>query len=157
MVAHPLGPDNPGKGSAPSQEADFPPIWKDLDKKRNGHRLYIKGHLLNNKLGGPGDRLANITPLTYSANKRHFDAAEEALQEEVIKKKKYVHYEVHVNYPGSKRPVPDDVNEDEGWLATSLSTHWYELVPKKAASTELVPKGSPHMETIPHVPRYPQT
>jgi len=157
MVAHPLGPDNPGKGSAPSAADDFPPIWADLEKKRHGHRLYIKGHLLNNKLGGSGTLLENITPLTYSANKRHFDAAEHDLQEAVIKNDKMVHYEVHVNYPGSRRSVPDDVDEAEGWLASSLSTHWYELVPKADAPSQLEQQGNPHTDTIYNVPPYPQT
>jgi hypothetical protein len=34
-------------------------------------RLYMRGHLLSNKLGGRGDKVKNITNLTYSANPRH--------------------------------------------------------------------------------------
>lgn len=157
LVAHPLGPDNLDKGSRPSQDANFPPIWPEIAKKRDGHRLYIKGHLLNQKLGGPGDKLENITPITYSANATHENRVESILKETVTKKsKRLVHYEVHVNYPSSMRVVPKDVNDAEGELAISLSTHWYELVPKASDPSQLEPKGSPQSDTIPNVPPYPQ-
>jgi hypothetical protein len=82
---------------------------------------------------------------------------ESILKETVTKKsKRLVHYEVHVNYPSSMRVVPKDVNDAEGELAISLSTHWYELVPKASDPSQLEPKGSPQSDTIPNVPPYPQ-
>ena len=153
MVAHPLGPDNKGEGSKPSQADDFPKIWASLTKKRDGHRLYIKGHLLNQNLGGPGDKVENITPLTYSANSNHLNAVEKQVKGVVLEDKKTVHYEVHINYPSSKLPVTGEVNPEEGNLATSLSASWYELAPDKG---ELKQKGGVHTETVRNVPPYPQ-
>jgi hypothetical protein len=155
MVAHPLGADNKDNGSKPDQADDFPKIWAELPYRRKDHRLYIKGHLLNQNLGGPGDKLANITPLTYSANSNHLNAVEKDVKGIVLGgKNKKVHYEVHVNYPSSRFPVPPRVDPAEGRLATSLSTSWYELVPKNG---ELVQQGQAHTETIQNVPPYPQT
>ena len=153
MVAHPLAPDSLGKGSAPNQSSDFPPIWSAITKKRPGDdtRLYVKGHLLNNKLGGSGTDLANITPLTYSANGAHYARVEKDLQNLVTKtSKKMVHYEVHVNYPSSQNPVPPNVNPEEGMLATSITASWQELETEK-----LTPKGGVQTETIQNVPPYP--
>jgi Domain of unknown function (DUF4157)/DNA/RNA non-specific endonuclease len=155
MVAHPLSSDNLGKGSAPNQSTDFPLIWPQITRKRVGDpaRLYVKGHLLNNKLGGSGTLLDNITPLTYSANKLHSARVETILQDLVTKKsKKMVHYEVHVNYPSSQASVSDEVNPKEGLLATSLTTNWYEL---KADGKKLERDGAEHTETITNVPPYP--
>ncbi len=155
MIAHPLACDNLGKGSAPDQNRNFPAIWPAITQPRKGDRsrLYVKGHLLNEKLGGSGDLLANITPLTYSANGTHSSHVESKLKDIVTKKsKRMLHYEVHVNYPSSRKVVPDNVNDEEGSLATSISTSWYELVPK---GNQLVAKDSPRAETITNVPPYP--
>ncbi|HEY1902808.1 MAG TPA: DNA/RNA non-specific endonuclease [Terracidiphilus sp.] len=157
MVAHPLAADNIGEGSAPDQSSDFPPIWPSITKKRQGDdtRLYIKGHLLNKNLGGRGEKLENITPLTYSANRNHNVQVEEPLKELVTKRnKKMAHYEVHVNYPASKAKVPSNVNADEGLLATSLTARWYELVPQ---GNKLEQTGPTKTETIQNVPPYPHS
>lgn len=154
MVAHPLGADNKDRGSKPDQSANFPPIWNFVANERHGHRLYIKGHLLNQNLGGPGDQLGNITPLSYSANSNHLNAVEKSVKSVVLGDKKLVHYEVHINYPASQLQVPQGVKPKEGLLATSLSARWYELVPKKG---ELTQEGQAHTETVQNVPPYPQT
>jgi hypothetical protein len=155
MVAHPLASDNVGKGSAPNQDVNFPAIWPNITQKRQGDRsrLYVKGHLLNERLGGSGSLLANITPLTYSANGTHSSHVESKLKDIVTKNsKRMVHYEVHVNYPSSRKTVPDNVNDDEGSLATSITTSWHEL---ERDGSKLVPKDSPITETITNVPPYP--
>jgi len=156
MVAHPLAEDNLTKGSKPDQSRDFPPIWDGLhQQKRDGHRLYIKGHLLNQKLGGPGDRIENITPFTYSANSTHEGQVESHLKD-LIKKDSgaMAHYEVHVNFPSSPRAPEPGILPAELELATSISTHWYELVEDKGTLTK---KGADHEDTIQNVPPYPQT
>jgi len=154
MVAHPLAEDSLKEGSKPSQSADFPPIWAGLyQQKRDGRRLYIKGHLLNQRLGGPGDLLENITPFTYSANSSHEKQVESDLKD-LIKKNsgKMAHYEVHVNFPSGPRAPQPDVLTAELELATSISTHWYELEDKKGTLTQ---KGGDHKDTIQNVPPYP--
>lgn len=38
------------------------------EQRPDGRTLYVKGHLLNNHLGGPGNNWNNLTPLTQAAN-----------------------------------------------------------------------------------------
>ena len=43
--------------------------WNALRLRKQGSRtFYVKGHLLNNHLGGPGTNWNNLTPLTQDAN-----------------------------------------------------------------------------------------
>ncbi|MCB0583260.1 MAG: DUF4157 domain-containing protein, partial [Phaeodactylibacter sp.] len=47
--------------------------WEVLKKRKNGsNTYYVRGHLLNNHLGGPGNNFDNLTPQTGSSN-RNFD------------------------------------------------------------------------------------
>lgn len=47
--------------------------WEVLKKRKNGNNTYyVRGHLLNNHLGGPGNNFDNLTPQTGSSN-RNFD------------------------------------------------------------------------------------
>ena len=51
--------------------------WAQLRKRRNGGTTYyVQGHLLNEKLGGPGTNSANLTPITGSVNGNHEATAE---------------------------------------------------------------------------------
>ena len=161
MKASPLSNDHP-VGSSPSAA---PPIWSEVNQRRNDKRLYVLGHLLNQQLGGPGDNVENLTPITFSANALHQARVESTLKDTVNKDKKMVHYEVKVNYPSSPHKVPKSFvppygSPAEGELATSFSTKWWELVldnqdPKKAKQ-----EGSVHEDVIPNLPpavdKYPQ-
>ena len=72
VVAKPLT-EIPGDihGSDPTESATIPIGWPHADKlnKEKGPRKgdYVKGHLLNEKMHGPGIR-GNLMPLTRSAN-----------------------------------------------------------------------------------------
>jgi hypothetical protein len=62
----------PGVGSA---------LWDELNLRRNGRgAYYIKGHLLNEKLGGPGTTWQNLTPLSRSGNYQHESRAESIIK-----------------------------------------------------------------------------
>ena len=57
----------------------------------------VQGHLLNDNLGGKGER-QNLTPLTRQANSAHLHAAETEIKNAVLKEDKIVQYEVNPDY-----------------------------------------------------------
>ena len=109
-------------GSSPTVEND---IWNILKQRRTSANskdyYYVRGHLLNEKLGGTGKDWKNLTPLTQSANNRseqsHFHKVEKKLQE--IKKEnsniKYINYYVHAEYgrqlPKNYNSAPEKIKE----------------------------------------------
>jgi hypothetical protein len=157
MVADPLGPDHP-TGTKPSS-VGAPPIWASVNERRNGRRLYVLGHLLNMRLGGSGDIMSNLTPITFSANATHEARAESGLKDRVNRERKWVYYEVTVTYPSSRQATPSGVEPDEGWLATSFTAKWQPLEPKVGKSDELERKSSMESVTVNNVGggSYPQT
>jgi hypothetical protein len=59
-------------GGEPSKEDG---AWQLLRKRLDGKgTYYVRGHLLNHNLGGPGNTWANLTPLTQNANNRAKDS-----------------------------------------------------------------------------------
>ncbi len=126
MIAHPLTP-NHLPGSTPSAS---PGVWDMVRPdalKRDGVGLYIRGHLLNQQLGGPGTE-ENLTPITYSANANHLNAVERLLKQWINapKRDRMVHYEVRVDFPSGATP-PAGVIPEERVLAATLSWEWREL------------------------------
>lgn len=134
MVADPVGPDNFQKGSVPS-DAGAPPIWANVNGRRQGKRLYVLGHLLNKHLGGPGNDVRNLTPINFSMNKRHSSQVESLLKDAIkASKTKWFYYEVNVDYPSSRRAlsaaeIAASVHPDEGLLTTRFKCKWHELEP----------------------------
>lgn len=57
------------RGSEPN--VDHPTYSKINIRKDGGGSYYVKGHLINDNLGGPGTQWANLTPLNRDANKDH--------------------------------------------------------------------------------------
>lgn len=160
IVANPLGPDHP-MGSKPSA-AGAPPIWPSVNLRRQGERLYVLGHLLNEKLGGPGNTQRNLTPITFSANKRH-EARVESKVKDLVKPSlvsPWAYYEVVVNYPSRRTITPAEkakgVADEEGLLASSFDCTWHALEPDSADPSKLKKKsGSDKTEIIENVPPYP--
>jgi hypothetical protein len=58
------------QGSRPSVTT---PIFNDLNLRRTerGSSYYVLGHLLNERLGGPGNDMRNLTPVSRSGNSLH--------------------------------------------------------------------------------------
>lgn len=57
-------------GKAPSVEDNL--FWQHVNKRKQGEgSYYVRGHLLNENLGGPGNTWDNLTPLTQAANGEH--------------------------------------------------------------------------------------
>ena len=52
-------------------------------RKHDGGSYYVKGHLLNDNLGGPGNTWANLTPINRDANKAHQLNFEDAIKTSV--------------------------------------------------------------------------
>lgn len=59
----------------------------------------VQGHLLNENLGGPGNTLTNLTPLTKTGNSNHLHYAEANVKKE-IKNGNVVEYEVVAHFDG---------------------------------------------------------
>ncbi|GIG68492.1 DNA/RNA non-specific endonuclease [Phytomonospora endophytica] len=67
----------------------------------------VQGHLLNEKVGGTGKSMENLTPLTKSANSQHHSKVEKRVKSEVKKNKHVVEYHVTAQY--GKHPNAKDM------------------------------------------------
>ena len=65
------------------------------EPKQKGPSKYIKGHLLNHNIGGPGTG-KNMYPITAEANKKHNTSIEEKVKGWVEKQSYWVYYQVNV-------------------------------------------------------------
>ncbi|WP_328467114.1 eCIS core domain-containing protein [Streptomyces sp. NBC_00448] len=93
-----LHPRSLGKGSSPRVK----PSWWPSSKTTTGAwfaRNMVQGHLLNENLGGPGNTLTNLTPLTKTGNSNHLHYAEANVKKE-IKNGNVVEYEVVAHFDG---------------------------------------------------------
>jgi hypothetical protein len=74
----------PTGGGTPSVTSDG---WKALTYRRNDSTgkssYYVRGHLLNHNLGGPGSTWDNLTPLTQEGNNRSTDSMYYAFEKKV--------------------------------------------------------------------------
>ena len=73
-----------GSGAAPEHGAN--PYWyQQLNKRRNinGGNQYIRGHLLNDHMGGPA-RPYNLVPLASDANMAHFGLIEKKAKQALV-------------------------------------------------------------------------
>lgn len=80
MEAESLGPSH-GEGSGPSGSA-LSGVMGQLvtDPGKSNPSKYIKGHLLNDNIGGPGSA-DNLYPITAEANRAHYDNVERTLRQ----------------------------------------------------------------------------
>lgn len=96
---------------------------QDLTNPWGKKRRYVQGHLLNRRIGGPGDNLRNLTPLTNSANTTHYARVEKTIK--ALAKNEDVDYEVKVNYPKPRTSkVPGEEHPIERTFAESLIVSW---------------------------------
>jgi hypothetical protein len=77
------------------------------DPSRSGENKYVKGHLLNEKLGGEGDD-RNLFPITAIANSRHLHSTESTVKRWLGRPspKRWVWYEVRVGDIHADFPLP---------------------------------------------------
>jgi hypothetical protein len=95
MEATRLGPNHP-QGSPPLGGA-LNPLMKKLptDPSLQNKAKYVKGHLLNDNLGGPGSA-QNLYPITADANKQHVQQVESVVKDWVNNQGYWVYYKVEV-------------------------------------------------------------
>jgi hypothetical protein len=96
MQADMLGPDHiqgtpPGSGV---QQGLMDKLVTDTSEP--GDSKYIRGHLLNDNVGGKGEGF-NLYPITGSANKKHHDSIEQKVKHWVNNEKYWVSYKVDVD------------------------------------------------------------
>ena len=93
MVADPLGPDHPA-GSGPSGQQNLMALL-ETDKGLPGTGKYVRGHLLNDRVGGEGSP-RNLFPITAQANAAHERAIESRVKQWVNSDRYWVYYRVRV-------------------------------------------------------------
>lgn len=95
MVADPLGPEHLQGG--PPKSGAQKNLMRQLptEPKNSNDEKYIRGHLLNDNVGGPGEDY-NLFPITAEANKAHEQYMESTVKTWVNDKKQWVRYEVEV-------------------------------------------------------------
>lgn len=97
------------KGGVPSV---VPNWWPTAFNEPDGPtRTYfsnyvVQGHLLNNNIGGPGNTMSNLTPITKSTNTTHLTNIEKAVKTEVLDNNMWVEYRVRADY--SSHPAAVD-------------------------------------------------
>jgi hypothetical protein len=91
MVASCIGPDHP-QGSGPNTAVTKNHI---NHFHTNTKDTFIRGHLLNGDLGGPGEAL-NLFPITAKANSLHYHQVENQVKTLVNDQKCYAYYEVEI-------------------------------------------------------------
>lgn len=117
MKASPLGPDHP-LGSEPRGQTG---LMHTLGSE------YIRGHLLNEQLGGPGEP-RNLFPITRSANAMHSARIEETIKRWVNIDRYWVRYHVKITGPneletgeGGKQYINSTINAQAWVLDTNLA------------------------------------
>ncbi len=97
------------KGSEPDRSFRHS-LYDPIDARRTGRgSYYIRGHLLNHNLGGPG-KWSNMTPLSRQGNSRH-EGQVESLVKEKFNEGKVIHYTVTTS--GSFTPPANPATPQE--------------------------------------------
>ena len=104
-------------GSTPGFESA---IWQQVRERATGNgSYYIRGHLINDNLHGPGNDPRNLTPISQKANSQHKVDVEEKVKDVVWNRLgkdksknpegKAVKYQVDVIYGGEFKPNLTDM------------------------------------------------
>ncbi|MEL7097518.1 MAG: hypothetical protein AAGM84_01695 [Pseudomonadota bacterium] len=139
MLTHKHPPGSKPKASA------LEDIFKVLETKgETGSHQYIKGHLLNEGLGGPGTA-ENLYPITTDANQEHKTKAENLIEDMVNTQLYFVRYEVDIKQVGPtayythpvKGGIYNIVNSDmhvQAWLLDTTGQKAGKIVNSVVAS-----------------------
>lgn len=117
MIAKSIGPDHP-QGSEPS---NF--VTRQHIKGLGGADTYIRGHLLNGDLGGPGEA-ANLFPITAQANSQHYQKVEKAAKILINDQKCWARYQVLVTNRDDANGAADFECELAPLDGTGADTQW---------------------------------
>lgn len=111
---------NRRKGSSPS--GTDPAVWEDLGYLRAyEHKHYVRGHLISEKLGGPG-QWSNMTPITNGSNQRMEKKVEGWLKEHTEpgvkgKERHFYRYQVAADYRNVRVPTTTGEIESAAMMA----------------------------------------
>lgn len=120
-----LGPDHKA-GETPDKSIYVCPnvIWLNQIAGLDSNRGYVKGHLLNEKLGGPGNDCHNLTAIPRSTNTGGMkDHVEERMKALVNTARAWVYFKAKVTH--TKVAGTEDVKEHI--YASKLDFAWHEL------------------------------
>ena len=95
MEAKALGPEHPQGYGPRGLKKQMLPLPTNRAVHPGDKKHFIKGHLLNDNLGGPGSD-ENMFPITEDANKKHSSLAETTIKSWVNDDGYYVYYKVEV-------------------------------------------------------------
>lgn len=122
-----FGKSDPDLGSGSSPKT-VPNWWPASGPARDWLGKYaVQGHLLNEKLGGPGDTMKNLTPITKSTNSTHFKKVEDAVKADVLTNDRTVEYHVYPRYSGKTKAADFGTGVPAG-VATLLPNFADELI-----------------------------
>ncbi|MCP5524239.1 MAG: DUF4157 domain-containing protein [Verrucomicrobiales bacterium] len=142
------------RGSEPrSGLVDARGHWDKLRRRYRGNStLYVRGHLLNDNLGGPGDDWRNLTPLTQDANNRGGDSMLHAFEtpvKQAVDAGKRIRFVVTANYGRSARDTTEarrlgetvkaEIAEAEIHVPLSVTCTAHEVAEDGDAGSEIVP------------------
>jgi hypothetical protein len=145
-----LGKNQP-QGGEPSVEDGF---WQALRRRLQGKgTYYVRGHLLNHNIGGPGNAWSNLTPLTQSANNRALDSMLRQFETPVktaaagLGKGEGIHFVVTARY-GRSHPLGGAVsklrtsgNPDDPVIADIIEAEKYVPVSIECQANKLTAAG----------------
>lgn len=92
-----LHPASLGAGSRPTVK---PPWWPTGGGATAAwfEQYMVQGHLLNHNVGGPGNTMENLTPLSRAANSAHHSKVERDVKKELLTNGNIVVYNVRPDY-----------------------------------------------------------
>lgn len=136
VVANPLTKNGP-KGAPPSASW---PDWEILNssrRKSDGARVYVRGHLLNRKIHGPGD-IRNLVPITISLNSTHQSRAESKIKD-IVEKDGIVSYSISLDYSSppereGRAPTETNLRAAENRLPRAINVSAWTLEPTASGS-----------------------
>lgn len=90
------------------------------DPTKGSDEKYIRGHLLNEHLGGKGDT-NNMFPITGNANSKHLHSTEKEVKKWITKPRRWVKYEVKVQGISSK--LDGGIKSPNNYVNSSFACH----------------------------------
>lgn len=108
MTASPLGPEHP-RGSGPSgQKGLMGMLPTDSKHHPDADTRFVRGHLLNDNLGGPG-KPNNLFPITAHANSVHHAEIEKYVKKWVNESRYWVKYDVKIRGGDTIETAPSGI------------------------------------------------
>ena len=133
MEAVLLGPDHPAGGPPRGQEDLLGRLPTQAGSEVGN---YIRGHLLNDNVGGPGEP-RNLFPITQSANRLHEQYMERTVKKWVNQDRYWVFYSVAITDEKDNLKNPNPPYYVNATIVTEAAV----LTVNKAKSTKLAARG----------------